>query len=213
MATVIAALIGAAIGSVGSQVIAEWFRRRDAREQTRREASEKYLLQLQDAIESVISRVVNLKYEHGLSVMAGSYYEVTTLYAFGVLLAQKRRLLLDGIYPKLQEIESSLGEELEDRLEAIESDIGIETIDDVSFQRYQRLALAESVMERVGDSWTVVSYLQFADRVSDPALKEVLAPAFDFVRRLDETDCGDLLRHLEDAGDLTSKVTGLRLSV
>jgi hypothetical protein len=214
MATVLAALIGAAIGSLGSQVVAESFRRRAMREQSRRDTTDKYLLQLQDAIESVISRVVNLTSQHGRNAMDDRYLVTSTMYAFGVLLAQKRRLLLDGVYPKLQELEDGLGEQLEQALESIEREIGRETSSFPSFQRYSRLALAESVMERVGEHWTVGSYLAFAERIEgDSTVKETLGPARHFVDRLDKSDCGALLETLGAAGRLTARFTGIPLSV
>lgn len=213
MATVVAALIGAAIGSLGSQVIAEAYRRREARERSRREAVERYLLQLQDAIESVISRVKNLTTRQGRAVMRGDYYEVSTLYAFGNLLAQKRRLLLGGVYPQLQELAAGLGEKLERLLEAAEREIGREARGESSFQRYDRLALAEAVMERVGDAWTVSSYLQFGERyASDAVLKQALLPACDFVDRLNEMDCASLLETLSAAGNLIAIHTRIPLT-
>jgi hypothetical protein len=212
--TILAALIGAAIGSVGAQVVGESFRRRAAREEARRRAVDRYLLQLQDSIESLISRIDNLTTRRGRAVMGDTYYEVSTLYALGSFLAQKRRLLLDGIYPQLEELADGLGENLETLLESVEREVGRESGDTEGFQRYHRLALAEAVMERGEGGWSVGSYLSFAERYQsgDEGFKEMLRPAKQFAHRLPSEDCSSLLGRLNETGQLVARHTRIALS-
>src|SRR4051812_14573590 len=118
MDTVAAALIGAIVGSIGAQVVGAWLARGRERDADQRRVSQEYLLQLQDAALSVRLRVDNILDREGRSAMSDRYYRTTTLYAFACLLAQKRRLLLDGVYVLLEDVQTHLGRELLNALEA-----------------------------------------------------------------------------------------------
>jgi hypothetical protein len=214
MTTILAALIGAALGSVGAQIASERFRRHAARDEARRRVVSRYLLQLQDAVESVISRVLNISRQQGASVMDETYYEVSTLYGLGCLLAQKRRLLLDGAYSQLEDMKPGLGAQLEGLLERFERDLGRDSASGTSFQRYHRLALAEAVLGRDGEGWYVDRYLSFVERYErdDAHLKQALTPATAFINRVPASDWLSLLETLEEIGTLTALHTHIPLS-
>ena len=63
-----------------------------------------YLIQLQDAIESLWFRFYNIKDRGGRLVMSDKYYEHSTLYALASGLAYNRIMLLDGIYSQLRSL-------------------------------------------------------------------------------------------------------------
>src|SRR5437870_10810424 len=61
----------------------------------------RYLFQLQDAVEALWFRLNNLSAQGGRAVMDKTYFEMTTLYALGRVLASERILALEGVYPQL----------------------------------------------------------------------------------------------------------------
>ena len=202
MDTVAAALIGAIVGSIGAQLVGArlaWSRERKADQQR---VSQKYLLQLQDAALSVRLRVDNILDQEGRSVMSDRYYRTTTLYAFACLLAQKRRLLLDGVYVLLQDGRKDLGRKLLKKLEAFEEFLGREGSSGPGFQRYSRLVLAESVLERTPEGWGVVSFMNFS-AMHGSRLGEDLQGAEQFLEQLETMDwSGDGTELLDGIGEL-----------
>jgi hypothetical protein len=143
LTSLLAALIGAGVGSVGAVLVADW-RKQQAESTERREALvQRYLFQLQDSIESLWYRLENLARRSGRLVMQDQYFETTTLYALGRVLAIERLLALEGVYPQLDRLYPGLGEYLMGQ----RVDLALPG----SFYQYDRLALAEAVMEREGE--------------------------------------------------------------
>lgn len=124
MNTWIAALIGAVIGSIGGQLVASIYDRRRTRIANRRITVSRYLVQLQDAIESLAARASNVSRQGGLAVMKSEYYLESTLFALALFLAQKRRLVTDGAYAQVADFDEGLATELENNLEEVESILG-----------------------------------------------------------------------------------------
>jgi hypothetical protein len=154
--TLLAALVGAVIGSVGAVVIQWWLSARTERSRQREELVQRYLYQLQDSVESLWYRLVNLAKRSGRGVMEDDYFAKSSLYSLGRVLALERILMLEGVYPQLQRVNPGMGEFLKThRLD--------ERLTSVLYQ-YDRLVLAEAVMEREGPHFRTSTYLEFTAR-------------------------------------------------
>jgi hypothetical protein len=215
VATIIAALIGAGIGSIGAEILKDRLRREAEKrnEQLQREAEirraqeklvQRYLLQLQDAIESLWYRLDNVKNRGGQAVMGSSYYEVSTLYALGRVLAYERILVLDGVYPQLEDVYPDLGRFLKARLQNMDSQLR-----ERQFYRYNRLALAESSMEREEDHLRTSTYMHFRQHYERPnsLVKVSLEPAKHFIATLGGPEVAGLLDELRCTAKRLESVT------
>jgi hypothetical protein len=182
-----AALLGVTIGAfatLGASVIqavshgrGEAARRRDEREagaEQKREAreiervrlSQRYLFQLQDAVESLEARLHNWAEEggeeHSERIDPG-YWRITMLYAIARALGAERLLAIEGVYPQLESVTPGLGQFLKES--------GVERTINASLGQklfhYHRLALADSALERHSDGFSVVTYTEFRRRSED----------------------------------------------
>jgi hypothetical protein len=203
LASLIAALIGASVGSIGA-VIASDVRKRKAEIRERRETLvQRYLYQLQDSAVSLWYRLDNLERRNGRLVMDDQYFETTTLYALGRVLAIERLLGLEGVYPQLATLDLELGTFLREH-----------RVDDAlprAFYQYDRLALAEAVMEREGDRYRPSTYLEFRRRYESEASGEGrwLAPAREAIQDLGENTTSNLLDELTRIARRLSRETGI----
>jgi hypothetical protein len=190
-ATVLAALIGAVIGSLGAVLVEARVKRR-AEEAARREIlMRRYLFQLQDAAESLWFRLYNLNERGGRYVMSDEYFATTTMYALGRVLAIERILGLEGIYPELEALYPELGEFLKgNRLDPKLA----ETV-----YQYHRLALAEAMIEREEDGFRPSTYLEFRRRYesSEYGEQKWLAPALEGIRSLEKETVEELMSSLQ----------------
>jgi hypothetical protein len=190
LASLIAALIGASVGSIGAVIASDW-RKRKAEIRERREALvQRYLYQLQDSAVSLWYRMDNLHRRRGRDVMDDQYFRTTTLYSLGRVLAIERLLALEGVYPQLVTLYPELGSFLSDhRLDRALPD---------SFYQYDRLALAEAVMEREGDRSRASTYLEFRRRYESEESGEGkwLAPAREAIEGLGKETTSNLLDEL-----------------
>lgn len=189
LVTILAALIGAVIGSLGSKFVEDRLRRADQTRQNRAQLVQRYLFQLQDATESLWFRFQNIQLRGGRAVMDDRYFEISTLYALGRVLAYSRILVLDGIYPQLNAFEAELGKTLKDKLQQVDRQIRTS-----AFQHYHRLALAESVMEKQADKQEphlrTSTYLEFWQRYEskDSVVESSLQPAKQRVASIQKGD-------------------------
>lgn len=203
----ISAVIGAVSGSFGAQIFGDWNRQRNEKIISRNNLISKYLLQFQDVTQSLLHRLASIK-RGGHLTMGKSYYEQTTLYALGCMLAYKRILILDGIYSQISGF-----------LYLSNLKMNIELLDKIidkfqmnsKFYRYERLALAEAVIiRRKDDSLSVCTYLEFKTKYEDPSLNlsELLEPSKKFVEYLKDSDFIDeIMPILKDIVDCLSKET------
>lgn len=173
---------------------------------------------MQDSVESLWFRFLNLRDMAGRSIMQDTYYETTTLYALGRVLAFKHIVVSEGIYASIEMTKPGIGVFLRDRLEDIDKrldrlnyEIGIST----PFYRYDRQALAESVTERDGNSLRTSTYLDFRQRYENPdsKLKALLKPAREFIFALDGSNVTDIMGHLSDIAEKLEQETGVKTSV
>lgn len=210
MATVLAALIGAFFGSIGTVAVQEWMHGRRERREHREALVHRYLFQLQDAVEALWHRVYNVRHEGGKGAMTPVYQASTTVYAIGRVLAAERILTLEGVYPQLKEHYPELGETLQARRLSVELGFG-------NFQQYDRIALAEAVLERDERGFRPSTYLAFQQQYMEGAAGEAswLERARTAVGGLGE-DPGRMDGWLDLLGTiahLTSSATGIPTSI
>jgi hypothetical protein len=191
MSDAVAAIVGAATGAVitlagvivqiasGNRAEAE--RRREAREtereQRRTALVQRYLFQLQDGVQSLRLRFVNLARRGGRSWSESvdpGYWDVTTLYALGRALAAERILALEGVHTAIDQQFPGLGTYLKQS--------SVDRILHDGLRRlfyYHRLALAESAFAREPEGYRLLTYTEWRRRYEDPTsgLDRLLAPA------------------------------------
>lgn len=206
-ATILAALIGSVIGSLGAVLFESRLKRR-AEETARREILvRRYLFQLQDAAESLWFRLYNLNFQDGRGVMDDEYFANTMLYALGRVLAIERILVLEGIYPELEALYPELGEFLKaNRLDPKLAD---------TVYQYHRLALAESMIERAEDGFRPSTYLEFRRRYesSEHGEQQWLAPALEGIRSLQKETYVELMSSLHTVTARLVSETGLPTAI
>ena len=122
--------------------------------------------------------------------MPDQYFETTTLYALGRALAVERLFALEGVYPQLERLYPGLGRFLMEH--RVDYALG------GAFYHYDRLALAEAVMEREGDRFRASTYLEFRRRYEskDSGERKWLAPAREAIQSMTEESTESLLGHL-----------------
>jgi hypothetical protein len=224
MSSGIAAIIGAAIGAIATaagvivQAVlknrADAQQRREAwendRERQRRELVQRYLFQLQDAVVSLRSRLKNWAWRGGQAYSESvdpGYWDVTTLYALGRVLAAERILSLEGVYAAIEQQFPGLAETLRSP--------SVDEVLQVSLRqlfRYHRLALAESLLERGTEGYRLMMYTEWRRRYEDPSsgLDRLLDPTTESLQRLTpERDLGRLIESLAEIAALLGKMTGI----
>lgn len=208
MSTLLAALIGAVIGSVGAVFAEYWLTRRTEESQRRQMMSQRYLFQFQDAVEALWYRLNNLTFMGGRFVMPDDYFETTTLYALGRVLANERILALEGVYPQLDSAYPDLGKFLRER--RIDREL-----QSINFHQYDRISLAEAVIEREAERYRTSTYLEFRRRFEAEGSTERkwLAPAREAIQSLDEKSMKALLDSLRAIAVRIANETGVSSSL
>jgi hypothetical protein len=170
LATLLGALIGALIGSIGAVFVQFWLSGQANDKNERKLIAQKYLYQLQDAAESLWYRIENLAVFYG-EIKDDSYFEYTTLYALGRVLACEKIFGLDGIYPLLNDSYPGLSDVLRNRID--------KTLGRVGLKQYDRIALAETLVVTDEHKIRLATYLEFRRKYEkgETQEKEWLEPA------------------------------------
>ncbi len=206
--TILAALIGSVIGSVGAVLTDHWLAGRSEKFHRREILVQRYLFQLQDALEMLYYRFRNLAFQGGQYVMTDDYFEETTLYALGRVLALERIFALEAVYPQLDSIYPGLGKFLKEyRIDL--------KLQHTHFYQYDRIALAETVIEHEGDVFRTSTYLEFRKRyeAENSPEKQWLMPASKAIRSLSNTQMEDLLATLKTKAKGIAKKTDIDSSL
>jgi hypothetical protein len=217
----------ALIGSLGSIFLRDYLQRRTEEEKARIHAQkslvQRYLLQFQDATVSLYYRLYNIAHRLGKEQMTQSYYEVSSLCALARMLAYERILILDGVYPQLEEIYPELGRFIKDQLHKMEEqlaklDEGLMENNELKerrFYRYNRLALAEAVMERVTNHLQTITYMDFRRQYESPdsLVRTSLEPARHFIGSLPRKDVDKLLKVISQTVKRLENVTGIPTTI
>ena len=167
-------LIIGAVGGAVAAAIQYGFRRYAESEQLRREVVETHLLQLQNSVESLYYRANNLRDWAGKAVMSERYYQQTSAYVLGRVLAHESMLVSKGVYAKLDR-NTSLKRTIKATLHSLNW-----AMDDEAFLHYHRVQLGEMLLE--GDS--VISYTDFLHRWTEPRFAEVVSAVSRFVQKV-----------------------------
>jgi hypothetical protein len=193
MVTIISALIGAGLGSLGAAYLTFVLGQRAEKQRLQESVVYRYLSQLQDAADSLWHRLDNVKNRGGRAVMQDRYFEISTLYALGRVLAFERILLLDGIYPQLEQLRKGLGIFLRNGLQQIDKELS-----NIRFQHYNRLALAESAIVKEKDRLRASTYLEFWQyyEKEDSLVRASLKPAKGYLAELEGPELTGVLREL-----------------
>jgi hypothetical protein len=210
MATVVAAFIGAILGSIGAVVIEQTLHGFRERRRRREALVHQYLFQLQDAVEALWHRVYNVRHEGGIGAMTPEYRQTTTVYALGRVLAAERVLTLEGVYPQLEELYPGLGKTLQGRRLSV-------GLNFPGLQQYDRIALGEAVLEQDEGGFRPSTYLAFRNRYggSESGTADWLGQVRDVVSNLgkDTAKLNRLLIMLGEIAHQTSNVTGIPTSI
>jgi hypothetical protein len=213
-APVLGALVGAIIGSLGSAWLTGRIEKAKERRHIEQELVERYLFQLQSALEALWFRIDNVIHRGGRRIMAPDYYLASTLYALGSLFAHKHCLLLHGVYAQLEGIKPGVGRELRYRLERLEKEMErAAKAYGVNWHRYDRLTLADLII-RAGDAGCQLSsYGEFRAKLASErtALDGSIRPAEEFINKLEGFSAERLLTYLREIGEGCAANTGIPL--
>jgi hypothetical protein len=208
LATVIASLIGAVLGSLGGQWLRYRFQVRAEVARTRRDVAQKHLIQLQDAMESLFFRMSNLASDTDRQLLQYPYYNRSTIYAIANFLAHKRRLMIDGAYALLDVHGEAFPHELEGALELVEKELGREWIPGGSFFRYQRQEAGEALLVW-NEGWRVSNYAEFSERLDHGELEPRLKGVRDLLSEHEHVDWNVIRDRVGDALRLVAQRTGI----
>jgi len=208
--TIVAALIGSVIGSVGAVLADHWMTGRSEKFHKREMLVQRYLFQLQDALELLWFRLRNLAYFGGKFVMSDEYYVITTLYALGRVLALERIFALEAVYPQLDAIYPGLGKLLKERDYRIERQLPGSL-----FFQYNRISLAESVIVHEGDVFRTSTFLEFRRRyeAENSQEKQWLTPATDAIRSLSQDQMDHILETISKKAFKIAEKTSIDTSI
>lgn len=186
--------------------------------QTRNEIVHSYIVQLQDAVESLLYRLNNISNLSGRQVMDKEYFLVSTLYALGPLLAVKQSYTMNGIHSKAETISTKLGNSIKEKLEVIDdklNDLNYEISPLHSFFRYDRQLLGESILSGQGERLELKSFLDFRNEYENPAstLKEFLSPGIELISSLKKGDWNPVLDELQAISNELALVTGINSGI
>lgn len=228
-------LLGAAIGAAGA-VISSFSamkseskklheERKDERQKDLRNLVARYLVIIQDIVESLWHRFNNIKYDQGRGQMGEEYYEATTLFSLARFFAIKQIMLLEGAYssiefayPSVNGTKPGLGVHLQNQFEAIDKIIDETTNqpNGIKFYRYDRLQLGEAVMEREDGQWRISKLLDFRRHYysnPNPKLPDFLETAKEFVLAESLDTFGRIMDEIQVISRNISKVTLLPSSI
>jgi len=212
--TIVAALIGAVLGSGGAVLIQYLLTSRSEKLHRREILVQRYLFQLQDALAMLWDRLDNLANRYGRSVMTKEYFEKTTLYVLGRVLAVERIFMLEAVYPQLDAIYSGLGTCLkQNRFDLkLHNYIKKQPFD---FFQYDRYLLAEAVIVHEGDVYRTSTYLEAKrgyeekEAVEKEWLERAKRLILSFDEELNKDRVKDLLNTLVAIAKYIEKKTGI----
>src|SRR6266511_944076 len=193
--TVLAALIGAGIGSMGTSVVEARLAARAGRATAAAQLKEQYLHQLQSDVESLWYRIENLTRRGGRTVMSDEYFLRTTLFALGAVLGDKQLLQLEGVYGRMESLQSGSGHTLSEHLEAIDRSLEAGRTE---FYRYDRVLLGETALVRDANNWRRATYSEFLERYRERETVGTFRTAVTYLSDL--ADAQHLLTSLEQTG-------------
>jgi hypothetical protein len=212
LATVVAALIGAALGSIGAVVVQSWMEQGRESERIKDALVERHLLALQEAVESLWYRLKNVADEGGAKVMKETdltYWETTNVYALGRALAAERLVGLDGAFPRIKAAWPELGKALANhRIDRRVKD----TFGDRLFH-YEIVLLAEGVLLQSEDGAKIrlMMYTEFRREFNDEStgLRSSVRRGIEALESMSKEENKEIRATLLPLAIELSKVTGV----
>ena len=120
-------------------------------------------------------------------------------------------MLLDGIYSQLRQLVPNL-DILKQNLSKLEH--AMDTSSLASLYRYDRLSLAEAVLEIEKERLRVCSYLNFKEKYENNAnVKTSLVPAKSFVEALEGPGIELIMLRLKEIAQMLPQATGIASTV
>jgi hypothetical protein len=204
MLEAVMAVVAVLVGAAATYSFQRWSAERERRDVLLR----RYLAQLQDACESLAYRLKNLAFDHADMASDADYLVTTTMYTLGRALGIERMLALEGLYSEIWNRFPTLRPVLARRV--LDDAVSAATKRATELQHYDRVALAEAVVERDGESLRQSTFLEFRRRVEaegperkwwEPARRSVAA------LQNDEDAVAPLMTALRKLADALSPVT------
>src|SRR6266487_2416666 len=189
MLDALAAIVVVIVGAVATVALQRFLAERERR----KVLLQRYLAQMQDACESLWYRLGNLAYYRAETVTDPDYLVTTTMYTLGRALGIERMLSLEGLYSEIWRRFPTLESVLERRV--IDEAVQETTEGMTELQQYDRVALAEAVVERDGESFRPSTFLEFRRRMEGRE-RHWWQPARDSISGL--VDSGDVVRLLRE---------------
>jgi hypothetical protein len=205
LAPVLAALIGALVGSLGAVLVEHRISSRARERERRRVLIRQDLFQLQDAMESVRRRLLNLLDQGGAGVMSDQYRRITTLYAFAVVLATERKFAREAVYFELNDYWTGLGDFLTDRQFH-------EALRGLQIHHYQRLAVADlaSVRDESRDRMrSLLEFLAAYEQLTPDVRGEFITPFLARIETGGRSHLRGVLDHCAEVVERLATVTGI----
>jgi hypothetical protein len=202
----LAALIGALVGSIGAVLVEHRLSGRAEGRRRRQVLIRQDLFQLQDSLESVRRRLLNLLEQSGASVMTERYRQMTTLYAFAVVLAIERKFAREAVYFELNDYWAGLGDFLRNKRFEV-------ALRGLHIHHYRRLALADVASIRDGDSDRTRSLLEFLtayEQLEPDIREEFVAPFLARIEKGDPSRLQSIVQHCGEVVDRIASVTGVQ---
>lgn len=209
--TLLPSLIGAISGSLGGNIISNYLKERNEKESKRRFIIDMYLIQLQDFTEALWHRFNNIKNKGGRLIMDNTYFEESTLYSLGCILAYRRILLFEGIYSQIDNLIPGLGIFLKEKLNDIDKMLDGGKI---SLYRYNRLLLAEVIIEKENGKLNICSYLKFKEKYEEQKyIKNFLNPSKEWVSNLRGHEVEPMMRKLREIIERITQETKIETNI
>jgi len=206
--TIGTALMGAIGGSFGGTIVGSYLNEKIKKKSERRFIIDTYLVQLQDFTEALWDRFNDKKKG---KVKDNHYFEVSTFYSLGSILAYRRILLFDVIYSQIDELISELGTCLKNKLNEIDTKLDSGS---VSLYRYDRLLLAEVIIDKENGKLNVSSYLQFKELYEDnPRIQDMLKPSKEWISNLKAGEVEPLMVILYEIAKKIAKKTKIETNI
>ncbi|MDZ7696970.1 MAG: hypothetical protein U5R49_08645 [Deltaproteobacteria bacterium] len=139
--------------------------------------------------------------------MEDHYFEISTLYVFGRVIAYARILMIEGVYSDLVTFDEQFGKAIKEKLKDLERLMK-------GFHKYDRFALADALIECEKGYSKVCSYLAFKQHYEQDLLRSNnLLPAREFLSTLSGQMVKNALRIIEEMLEQIKKQTKIPTTV
>lgn len=209
-------VIGGVVGSTAIAVVNHYLQSKREIVINRKNVVDKYLVQLQDAVEDLMERLeVPLPKE--IPDESRNYYFVTLLYALGRIFAYKRIFVVDGVLSQMDTVKKGLGNDIKKRLDDIDEKLRQIDIQDQQrdFRYYDNIALGELVVDSSGNHLKTITYKDFRKKIEEEksVIGDSVSRLRNFAEDLREHQSHKLEQMLDDFLKMLSKETSIEMPI